>query len=340
MGLSKDEVLQQSKVAFEQWGEVWEKNCKANAKVFKDRGIPHQKLYFSGMGKTILCIAGGSSLEKQIETVKKYRKDNTDIICVDKVLGKLLDNGIKPTYVVICDAKISYEDYMEKWKDQTEGLTLLSNINANPKWAANWKGDVSFFVNKDNIRTEEIYSKISGCKDVIPAGSNVGNSVVIFAGHVLRYYKYLLLGYDFCWGDDDNYYAFGDNDKRYWMKHLSMTDSKGRFVNTSNNLYFSCRWLSDFYNKVILPSRCVMLDCGGQGIAMIPKSNLKHQLKGARVIQLSPQQKQDILKSKKKYIDINGNTGGDKKLNEVLNTYNVTNVRVEYLDKEDLVWTN
>jgi len=342
MGLSQQEVLKQSEGALAQWEEKWRKHSKINGEIFKERGVRQRELMFKGIGKTGLLIAYAPSLEDNIDIVKKYKdNDGLEIICVDKAFKSLVDNGIIPDYVLLCDAGVDYNKWLKPCIDKTKNVTLLSNINGNPDWTSNWKGPINFFVNKDNIQSEKIFSGISGCTDIIPAGSNVGNSVVIFAGGVLKYDQFLLLGYDFCWGDDDNYYAFDDSDKRYWMKQLNAIDSSGRMVSTSSNLLFSSRWLVDFYKSVIYPSGARLYNCSGKGLlGAVPMVDLEKKLSKVKKRELNPMEKEMILNSKVQSVIIDERNGGEKKLKEVMEKYNIKNVQVNYIPKEEMAWLN
>lgn len=341
MGLKADEVLQQSKGAFAQWEKVWRENSKINGKVFREdpRTMTRKEILHEGAGKTCLCVAYASSLEDNIETLQKYNdNDGYDIICVDKAFGELVKHGIKPKYVVLCDAGVSYKDWCEPYIDDTEDVILVSNINGNIEWSKNWKGKINFFVNKDNIKSEEIFMKISGCPDLIPAGSNVGNSVVIFATHILGYDEYLLLGYDHCWRDEDNYYAFNDSPKRYWMKHINAIDMNGDFVYTSSNLFFSARWLSDYYRNFCIPNRVKMFNCSGKGlVALVPTAKLEWKLKKAISRVLSPMEKQKIVQNKmmQKVFTLKDKK---EKIDEFIENQNITNVIINYVPKEALAW--
>ena len=157
-----------------------------------------------------------------------------------------------------------------------------SVITANPDWSEAWHengGEVWYFVNKDNIKTEERYAPMSGCREVIPASSNVGNAQVVFATQILGYDRYLLLGYDYSWGFDENYYSFNDGEKRYWMKHLQFIDYTGRMVNTSQNLLFSARWLTDFHKNFLSQRGITIVNCCGQGLLdNVPRMRLEKAL--------------------------------------------------------------
>ena len=339
--LSQQEVLEQSRNAFNQSHEVWVKHCEENGRLYREQGNSFQDIAFQGLGKTLLCVAYGPSTEKYMNTIIKY-KDNVDVACVDKAFGKLYENGIKAKYVFLADAGISYEQWCEPFLDYTEDMVLLSNINANPKWTKNWKGKVIFYVNKDNINSEKIYSKVSGCNELIPASSNVGNAVVIFAEQVLKYDQYLLVGYDYCWRDDENYYAYHDNNKRYWMKHYVSIDQFGNLINTSGNLLFSARWLSD-YVKAKLP-HVRIFNCSGSGILNLGSANLEVKLSKAGQRKLTDREKQLFILNRSKSVMVNPEDGNNK-LQEVLRDNNVVNVIVNFINDETIKfmeaqWTN
>jgi len=248
MSLNSQEVLAQSNQAFNQWRDLWDSHAAKHKVIHDSKPTSHQDLLHRGYGKNLLCVGMGPSFEDEVDYIKE-NKAKFDIGCVDKAFTYLMDNDITPEYVFVADAKVDYDMWCKKYIDKSEGITLISSVTANPEWAENWKGPVYYYVNKDNIKTEERYSKLSGVHELIPAGSNVGNSIVIFATQVLDYDNYFLCGFDFCWGDDDNYYAFNTSNKRYAMKHHFVIDNKNRLVNTSGNLWFSCRWLEDFIQQ-------------------------------------------------------------------------------------------
>jgi hypothetical protein len=212
----------------------------------------------------VVCAANGWSLELEIETLKKHQ-GNVDILCCDKSLGHLIKNGIKPTYVMICDANVDYERYLKPYENELEQTILFSNVCANPKWThnGNWK-DVYFFVNMDILGSEKEFSGISGCKNIMPAGTNVSNAMVILLTqsdntygrrNFFGYDKLLLIGYDYSWNPKGNYYAFNpDGDgKANYMRHIYTRNIKGDYVFTSNNLAFSAVWLDKYVSTFKLP---------------------------------------------------------------------------------------
>jgi len=338
MALSEQEVLAQSRAAMAQWQQTWDANSAENGKRYKADGNSHQDLLFAGAGKTMLCIGLGPSFEHKIDIIKKYCVDNpaVEIGCVDKAFGLLLDHGVKAKYVFIADAGIGPE-WIEPYMDKTEGVNLIANVNANPAWTLPWKGKVYFFVNKDNIQTEVRYSGISGCYEQIPASSNVGNTVLVFSTQILGYDQYILVGYDYCWYDSDNYYAFNDSVKRYWMRHMTIIDPFGNIGNTSQNLYFSARWLKDFHDIQLKHHRIKAYNCSGQGVLEIPLASLERKLKSAKVRNMSDNEKQRIFKSLVRKRSFSAREG-EEPFKKFIEKEKIVNVDVFYMPQEAHEW--
>ena len=335
--LSQEEVLEQSKSAFAQWEEKWRAYSSINGKIYKKNKTSFNDVAFAGIGKTAVIVGTGPSLERKMPILKKYR-DKVEIICNDKSFGMLVNNDIIPDYVVLCDAGINYERWCEPYIGKTVNVKLVSAIPANPKWARHWKGKIYFFVNKDNIQSEKIFSEISGCNEFLPAGSNVGNSSIVFSASVLHYSYNVLIGYDFSWRDTDNYYAYNNSDKRYWMKHMAIIDNEGNLVNTSNNLYFSARWLTDFWQGTIAPSGVHLVDCSDGGISGLPKADFERMLQVIpNVKPVSQKMKENAAKTRAK-TEVITNQQGMNRINELLKTKSVMNVSITYLEEADDKW--
>lgn len=336
MALSTDEVKKQSEAAFKQWGPTWEHNAVENGKIYKKQKTSHKQLLFEGAGRTLLCIAMAPSFENKLEIIKKYNTGKYDIACVDKCLGVLLDNGIVPKYVFLADSGISYDKWLKPWIKQTKNIYLMTNVTANLDWTRKWRGKIFFYVNKDNIQTEEIYMPLSGCTEQIPASSNVGNSVVVFSTQILGYKEYLLVGYDYCWRYDQNYYAFHaeddpNNGKRYWMKHIQMVDINGDIVDSSQNLLFSARWLSDYNIGMAKPNNIRIVNCSGQGILKIETGDLEKKLRDATVDKISGDQANTIYQARMEKELITSQNGGPEKLSEILKDVNVSHIEIFHI---------
>lgn len=258
--MDSSKIRLQSEAAYKQWAVQWREHCERHSK-FKMK--PLTDFEFTGIGRSVLCVANGYSFEENIETIKKYQH-NVDILCCDKTLGHLLDNGIKPTYIVVCDANVDYERYLAPWKDQLSETICFINVCANPKWTEGikWK-DLYFFVNKDILKSEREFSSISGCTNFIPAGTNVSNAMVVLLTqsddygrrNFFGYDKILLIGYDYSWRLGGKYYSYNvdGNLKSNYMCHSYLVNHAGSYCYTSGNLEFSSQWLSAYNKKFNLP---------------------------------------------------------------------------------------
>lgn len=264
MALTREQIVNQSENAVKQWGGQWADHCerhkKNNASFIAQRLEDFEN---TGIGKACLLVANGASFEHELETIKKY-KDNVDVVACDKTLGHLIDNGIIPKFVIVCDANVNYEKYMEPWKDKLQDTIIFQNICGNPKWVdnGNWKNKY-FFANRDVLKTEEKWMSLSGCVNSIPAGTNVSNAMIVFmtqSDNEMRrnffgYDIYGLIGFDYCWEAFGNYYAF-DRDaggKRHYMRHVFGMNHEGNDIYTSNNLSFSAKWAQEYINAFKLP---------------------------------------------------------------------------------------
>jgi hypothetical protein len=353
--LSQKEIQKQSEAAMRQWEPTWRKNSKQSGELFRKLGSrSHKELLFASAGKSILCIGLGPSLEDKIDILREHQDNPAfDILCVDKAFGLLVENGIKPEnikYVNIADAGISYEKWLKPYVQHTRDTILIANINANPEWAKNWwfnpdKHNIYFYCNKDNIHTEKIFLPIAGIpeSDIIPAGSNVGNSNVIFASSILGGDEILLLGYDFAWRFEQNYYAFADNEeigtnKRGWMRHVMLFDKQGEITNTSNNLMFSSRWLSDYYNVELRRNGVKLIDCSGSSILEgVPRGRLESKLKNAKIRKLDDQQKNIVFNSIIRHRVITP-AEGPKVLEDIVKENKVVDVTAKYITPEQDAW--
>ena len=274
--MDKSEVLKQSRKAYDQWCGLWRHNSNIVRNLNK---IPMDQIRGQGTGKQLVIVSMGGSFEKQIEVLKKHQ-DKVDILAVDKAFVSLMANGIKPDYVLIADAQVSFQCYCEPLLEETSDVMLISNVNANPDWGANWRGPKTYYVNKDNIESEKEFSRISGVYDTIPAGSNVSNAAVIYSNEVLKYDNYILLGFDFSWGVGDKFYSFASGTEKMGNKSVALNNMRVLnrnydLVNCSENLWFSARWL-DMYIRSEVGQKCLN---ASDGILEVPKViDLKERL--------------------------------------------------------------
>lgn len=273
--MNNEDIKKQTINCYNQNKEIWRKHAKTHSEFEMKPLTDFQNV---GIGKALVCVANGYTFEKEIKTLHKYQ-GQVDIMACDKTLGHLLDHGIKVDYVNVCDANVNYEKYMQPWEGQLQDTVLFMNVCANPKWAinGNWK-DRYFFVNKDVMNYEREFSELSNCYNQIPAGTNVSNSMVVFATqcdnevrqNFFGYDKILLIGYDYCFLPNRKYYAFDKEagGKINYMKHSYGVSTQGDFICTSHNLVFSARWLEKYVKAFNLP----IVQCSEHTILTLPKN--------------------------------------------------------------------
>ena len=87
------------------------------------------------------------------------------------------------------------------------------------------------------------------------------------------------------------------NDAGWMAMPARVGDKIGRLVMTSQNLYFSARWLSDFYNGVCVPHGVRVYDCSMKGIANIPGAKLSTMLDMVTLRKATDQEKTNIIKA-------------------------------------------
>ena len=280
--VTHNEVVAQSQQVWKQFGESkWIPFAKQNAQL--ERRNAHE-LKGCGIGKYLVLAAMGESLEAQIDVLRKYQ-DRVDIITCDKGFVPLLKAGIKPKFVMICDTNVRYA-HIEDFVQETKDVTLIATPYAHTAWTTMWRGPRYFYVNRDAIQSEEKFLPIMGRDSrVIPASSNVSNAMFVFMTgcdennrvNWSGYEDFLLVGYDYSWRGSGNYYAWENpKPKNAYMTHRFMLDTFGTPVRTSENLYFSMKWLFSYVTAYNIPA----VNCSGRGILGIPRqSTLEQELK-------------------------------------------------------------
>jgi hypothetical protein len=339
--LTANEILEQSKNAYGQWKELWDSNSKKNGEIFKKNGTSFKDYFFAGAGRQLVIIAVGNSFQSQIEVLKKYcKEDKFDVMCIDKTFGNCIDNGIKPKYCVSADSRIDYKQYLEPWVEHSKDVIYVQNITGNVEWSEKWLGEKVFYVNKDNIQTEKIHTKNSGCCDIIPASSSTGNTAIVFATQVLGYDKYILVGYDHCWKDNENFYGFFDSDKRYWMKSGTVINSSGEIVNTTSNLVFTFRWLNDFLVNIAQKLGVNIVNCSTSGLLTCPTRSLERELQKCEIRKLDQTEKNFIAEKLISNVRVDAANGGMEKLMQIAKDENVAYVDMRIIPKHRIDWLN
>jgi len=279
--LTFKDVKNQSLTVYKQFGESkWKPFALLNSHLPR---LPKDHFKNIGIGKFLVLCAMGESLEMAIPYLQVYR-DRVDILTCDKGFGYLIDNGIMPDYVVICDTNIPFV-WVEKYLEYSKDVVLLCTPYANIEWTHTWKGQRYFYINRDAIESEKVFQDIF--KDnmrLIPAGSNVSNAMfVLMTGldetnrvNYTGYEKFLFTGYDYSWRPDGKYYA-GNNPmpKRFYMHLHTLLDINNDVVFTSSNLMFSAKWMTQYFNT-FKPNA---VNCSDRGLLAVNRARIEDELK-------------------------------------------------------------
>lgn len=280
--LTYSDVKKQSQAVFGQFGHTkWIPFAKENA------GHPNRRdpeeLRGCGVGKILVSVGMGASLEENLDIIKKYRH-KFDLICPDKAFKPLVERGVIPDYVMLCDCNIQWPKWGPEGID-TKNIKLIATPYAHVTWTRRWEGPIYFYCNRDAIQSENIFLEIMGGKTrMIPASSNVSNAQVVFFTGMdewtkqtfAGYERIYLVGYDYSWRPNGNYYAWHDpKPKRYYMHHKTGRDINGDIVYFSENLLFSAKWLMHYVTAH--PSG--VINCSGRGLSEVKQGNLEAELK-------------------------------------------------------------
>jgi len=251
MSMTLEEVNRHSNMALEAWRDLWTENCLKN----KDKVVNSHKDFLNiYRDKTIVLFSYGPSFEDNVREVLASdvmtNRDNYKIGCVDKAFRPLSERGIQVDFVLVADGSVSAEKWLDGVEDKyIKNSMLISNIYGSPDWVQKWSDiagnkSIIFYLNKDNIKTHEIFGPLADYYEVIEAASNVGNSLVVFSAKIFGSKKILLFGYDYSF--KDKYYGTCDNSKRWIYGNLVRTDLRGDLVKSTLNMEFSAKWLENY----------------------------------------------------------------------------------------------
>lgn len=96
----------------------------------------------------VILVAAGPSLEKNISLLKEVQ-NKAVTVCADIVMPRLIEEGIKPDFVVTIDPQGLISHYMGNC--DTSDLTYVLPTTGSPETIKKWKGRFIFFNQTDEI---------------------------------------------------------------------------------------------------------------------------------------------------------------------------------------------
>jgi len=169
--------------------ERWEENYIANRARIKE--CPPFMMARSLKNRAALCVGAGPSLKKNIDDIdhKLY-----DIICCDKMAGKLYDMGQKLKFVVALNAEATnVQQWLEPIDDPS--VTLVVPCGVHPEAYENWCGKLIFINAVTPTGLDKRVHAETGHYPML-VGSNAGTFAFLLATY-LGYDPIAYVGLDF-----------------------------------------------------------------------------------------------------------------------------------------------
>ena len=227
--------------------EWWSEQTRRNLPLItKDKSAWNFIDLYTGENEKVIVIVGASpSLKDNIEYLKQL--DDKYIIMVSNSAAKiLLDNGIKPHYVISIDAA----DIIAK-RDldfDTSGMTLITSNASSNKVVKKWKGDIiwaSCYAIESSLKPK--VRRLLGRR--VPMGGNTSSFATSLAYEVFGARMFIFVGNEYCY--DEQYYC---HRRSQWEKksvtHFRCKDVLGRERFTNIPLYQYKMWIEKMITEV------------------------------------------------------------------------------------------
>jgi len=236
--------------------DLWIENARINRKIVRNRGWIAE-LQDNHSGKTAVMLGASPAIKNQIATLR-ILQDDSDFVLIGITSGLkfMLDNGIKPKYVMIADADPDIERF---WKgldmNQTKDMTLLANICTHPKLLNMWQGPIKFIaiytaVKKLDRKLAKWYSPVNGVGNFFPALCSQYNTGAALAYMVFGCKIIIFVGNELSFADEQTtYYADREDVKDSWERgpHMNIRGERAY----TNAMLMSLKFaLEDFLGKI------------------------------------------------------------------------------------------
>jgi hypothetical protein len=158
-------------------------------------------------GRTVICVAGGPSLNGQLDVIKQYR-DRLVVVCVSTVAEILFKHDIVPDIIGTIDMKEDNIKYLQFLSEsQMNQSHFLFEIDAHHKVIDAYKGPKIMLM--ADILSTPITSVLDNYlnidkSDIIPKSGTVANMIYNFVVHT-NPKEIWLAGYDLCYHVGDSH---------------------------------------------------------------------------------------------------------------------------------------
>ncbi|QHS12769.1 6-hydroxymethylpterin diphosphokinase MptE-like protein [Shewanella sp. Arc9-LZ] len=156
-----------------------------------DNHTPAKYLRNQFKGKTCLVVAGGPSLDEQIDWIVK-NNDNLFIIAVSRIAGKLAKKSISVDIITCVDPQEFSFDVSREIFALSENTLLVNSYHISPKVLSQWQGQSVY------LGQRYPWSSKNDHDNIITIGPTVTNSSVRLAIE-MGFNRILLSGVDYCY---------------------------------------------------------------------------------------------------------------------------------------------
>jgi len=214
---------------------LWMRNIFKNHKLFlQNKGI--KNFFDKYKNVPALIISAGPSLSDEINSIKE-NQNKFIIISVDSCLTVLINNGIKPDFVVSVDPQYINYKYFEYLKDFTSILVAEPSVfYLIPK---NYKGKIIFFSSVfPFVKWLENFAELKGEIDM---GGSVSTTAFDFA-YKMGCNPLILVGQDLAFIKERTH-TKGSYVEKYWIVRYSKFNTiyNGIYKYIHNNLFIKIR---------------------------------------------------------------------------------------------------
>lgn len=233
------QILENYKVLFdsmEQQGQMLQDNFNQNQRL-KDPCVDVLQKEFQG--KTMILLAGGPSLDDHMETLKKLKNRNDVIIlCVGKVIKRVLQENVIPDYIVMIDGKPGTYWQIQGLEECGIPLIYLSTVASNV--AAQYKGK-RYIAYQDGVEAAKSYGIEQGYT-IYESGGSV-STFAIDMGIRMGCLRIITVGLDMGYPGNETHAGHVGRKLVNEEKLRQVEGVGGTVVRTSKTLDIYRRWI-------------------------------------------------------------------------------------------------
>lgn len=237
--------------------DMWISNARANKSRLKDYGWACETLQGLYKNRTAVLLGASPSIRKQVEQLREIQDSNDFVfIGITSGLEFMVENGIKPKYVMIADADPKMARFWEKLDpNATKDSTLIASVCTHPDMLDKWKGDIKFLCiytdnEKFNRKLSKWYENMNGTGHFFHAISSQYNTGAAFALLVFEAKVLIFVGQECGFENKEVGYYPDRIDYKDKERRSAHPDIYGNVYYTNYSLWSLKQTLEDFLGKV------------------------------------------------------------------------------------------